>query len=146
MSRRAHRLVDELTPAEGRFLCGVLYRSLVDTPPVSNHELTDYLDVSGASVTGMSKALADEGLLTHERYHGVELTERGNRIARALLWRRCAIQEFFEDELGFVPPDDQAYRIAIELDTEQVDTLGSRVTLPCDDHCEAADRADCELL
>ena len=146
MSLSTHVVVDDLTPGEGRYLCGVLYRTLVDSPPVSNRELTDYLDVSGASVTGMVESLAEDGLLEHKRYRGVELTDRGERVARAVLWRRCAVQKFFEQGLDLTLSDDRAYRIAIELDSEQVRTVGDQVSQPCDYHCEATDPADCAVL
>jgi len=138
--------VDELTPAEGRYLCGVLYRSLQEGPPVSNRELTDYLGVSGASVTGMSKALADAGLLTHERYHGVELTARGDRLARRLLFGRCVVEACFADRFGIGLLEEQAGRIATELDATQIDTLSDCADLPCASHCEATAPADCDRL
>ncbi|WP_138006130.1 metal-dependent transcriptional regulator [Halalkalirubrum salinum] len=137
---------DELTPAEGRYLCGVLYRSLRAGPPVTNRELTDLLGVSGASVTGMSKTLADEGLLTHERYHGVTLTARGDRLARRLLWQRCAVEQCFADRLGIDLLAEQAARIATELDAAQIDSLGDCATLPCTSRCEATAPADCDQL
>ncbi|QGN06731.1 metal-dependent transcriptional regulator [Halorhabdus sp. CBA1104] len=146
MSLSTHAVVDDLTPGEGRYLCGVLYRTLVDTSPVSNRELTDYLDVSGASVTGMVESLAEEGLVKYERYRGVELTDRGERVARAVLWRRCATQQFFENELAFSLANDQAYRIAIEFDRNQVRAVGDHVDQPCEYHCEATDASDCDVL
>jgi DtxR family Mn-dependent transcriptional regulator len=146
MSQHTHAVVDDLTPAEGRYLCGVLYRTLVDTTPVSNRELTDYLGVSGSSVTGMIESLAEEELLEYERYRGVELTDRGESVARAILWRRCAIQEFFENELGLSLPDSRAYRIAFEFEDEEVRTVGDRVDQPCEYHCEATDPDDCAVL
>ncbi|WP_258560331.1 metal-dependent transcriptional regulator [Halorhabdus salina] len=141
-----HAIVDDLTPAEGRYLCGVLYVTLVDTPPVSNRDLTDYLDVSGASVTGMVESLAETDLLEHERYRGVELTDRGEAVARAVLWRRCVTQQFFEKEFGFSLSNEQAYQIAIEFDRDQVRSVGDRVEQPCEYNCEATDPADCDVL
>jgi len=137
---------DEVTAAEGRYLCGVLYRRLQDGSPVSNRELTDYLGVSGASVTGMSKALADAGLLTYERYHGVELTVRGDRLARRLLFGRCAVEACFADRFGIELLAEQAGRIATELDATQIDSLSDRADLPCTSHCEATTPADCDRL
>ncbi|WP_135665158.1 metal-dependent transcriptional regulator [Halorhabdus rudnickae] len=139
-------VVDDLTPAEGRYLCGVLYRTLVGSTPVSNHELTEYLGVSGASVTGMIESLAAERLLEYERYRGVELTDRGEWVARAVLWRRCAIQKFFEQGLGLSLKDNRAYRIGFELSREQVRTIGDRTDQPCRDHCEASSAAECDVF
>jgi DtxR family Mn-dependent transcriptional regulator len=47
-----------------------------------------------ASVTGMVKHLAAEGLLKHKPYHGVTLTDRGRQAALATL-RRHRILELF---------------------------------------------------
>lgn len=141
-----HAIVDDLTPAEGRYLCGVLYLTLVDSPPVSNRDLTDYLDVSGASVTGMVESLAEKNFLEHERYRGVELTDYGEAVARAVLWRRCTTQQFFEREFGFSMSNDRAYRIAIEFDHDQVRSVSDRVEKPCEYHCEATDADDCNVL
>ena len=143
---QTHAVVDDLTAGEGRYLCGILYRSLVDSPPVSNRELTDYLGVSGASVTGMIESLAEDGLVEHERYRGVELTEHGEAVARAILWRRCAMQQYFDDELGLSLPDNRAYRIAFELERDQVKVVGDRVEQPCEYHCEATDPDDCDVF
>ncbi|WP_136689729.1 metal-dependent transcriptional regulator [Halorhabdus amylolytica] len=146
MSLRTHDVVDDLTPGEGRYLCGVLYRTLVDSPPVSNRELTDYLDVSGASVTGMVESLAEQELVEYERYHGVELTDRGERVARAVLWRRCAVQTFFEQGLDLSLSDSRAYRIGFELSREQIRAIGDRTDQPCRYHCEASSAAECDVF
>ena len=146
MSHTDTHSVGEVTPAERRYLCGVLYRSLQTGSPVSNRELTDYLGVSGASVTGMSKALADDGLLTHERYQGVELTARGDRLARILLRRQCAVEQCFADRLGIRLQEQQASSIATELEAAQIDTLSDDTGLPCESHCEATTPADCDRL
>jgi DtxR family Mn-dependent transcriptional regulator len=138
--------VDALTPSEQRYLRGVLSRSLRAGSPVTNRELTDRLGVSGASVTGMSKTLANKGLLRHERYHGVELTARGDRLARRLLWRRCAVEQCFANRLGIDLLAEQAARIATELDPAQIAVLGDCASLPCESRCEATAPADCDRL
>ena len=138
--------VDALTPGEQRYLCGVLSRSLQAGSPVTNRELADLLGVSGASVTGMSKTLADKGVLRHERYHGVELTVRGDRLARRLLWRQCAVEQCFANRLGIELLAKQAARIATELDPAQIDVLSNCAKLPCESRCEATVPADCDRL
>ncbi|ERH07790.1 MAG: Mn-dependent transcriptional regulator, partial [Halonotius sp. J07HN4] len=119
MSDSDHQSVDAVTPAEERYLCGVLSQRLQTGPPVGNHELTDLLGVSGASVTEMSKTLADDGLVTYERYQGVDLTVRGEWLARRLLWRRCVVEHCFADRLGIQLLVTQAARIASELTAAQ---------------------------
>ncbi len=48
---------------------------------VSTNAIAERLSVAAASVTGMVKKLAGMGLLAHEPYQGVALTEAGRLIA-----------------------------------------------------------------
>jgi DtxR family Mn-dependent transcriptional regulator len=135
-----------VSPGEGRYLCGLLYRTLLEDPPVGNGELAGYLDVSGASVTEMIETFAQEGLVSYEPYKGAELTDRGERIAREILWRRCAVQRFFERSAGIELDDEQAYRIGCLLARSDVRGLSDRIDQPCEDYCEATEAADCDVL
>src|SRR5581483_11365785 len=47
----------------------------------STNALAARLDVTPAAVSGMLRKLAGLGLVQHERYHGVRLTERGRLVA-----------------------------------------------------------------
>lgn len=133
-----------VSPGEGRYLCGILSKSLRDDPPVTNGDLAASLDVSGASVTEMIDGFDDRELVTYAPYRGADLTEEGERLARKILWRRCTVQQFFEDEAGISMTDDQAYRIANELHAEDLRTLGDIVEQDCVDGCEATDVSDCK--
>ena len=136
----------QVSPGEGRYLCGILYNSLQEDPPITNGDLAEYLDVSGASVSEMIEAFDDRELVTYAPYRGAELTDEGERLARMILWRRCTVQRFFEQEAGITLSDDQAYRIANELPAEDLRTLGALVEQDCVDRCEATDVAECEGL
>ena len=45
---------------------------------VSNKEISLGLGIAAGSVTEMISKLADEGLVVHEPYAGISLTEKGN--------------------------------------------------------------------
>ncbi|MFT4889291.1 MAG: DtxR family Mn-dependent transcriptional regulator [Halobacteriales archaeon] len=135
-----------VSPGEGRYLCGILSKSLRGDPPVTNGALAASLDVSGASVSEMIEGFDDRELVSYAPYEGAELTEEGERVARMILWRRCTVQQFFEDEAAISLTDDQAYRIANELEAEDLRTLGHLVGQDCVDRCEATDVSDCEGL
>jgi DtxR family Mn-dependent transcriptional regulator len=49
--------------------------------PVGTSALADGLGVSPGTVTAMLKRMAELGLVEHEPYHGVALTESGERVA-----------------------------------------------------------------
>src|SRR5581483_6940094 len=63
--------------------------------------LAERLNVAPASVTGMVRRLAEQGLLTHERYRGVRLTPLGRRSALRTLRRHRVIEAYLVRALGY---------------------------------------------
>src|SRR6478609_5254847 len=49
--------------------------------PATTNDIALQLRVSAASVSGMVRRLADQGLITHEPYRGVRLTSDGRQAA-----------------------------------------------------------------
>jgi DtxR family transcriptional regulator, Mn-dependent transcriptional regulator len=56
--------------------------------------------VQPSSVTGMVKRLAELQLVTNQRYHGVQLTPAGERVALHVLRRRRLIEQYLVEVLG----------------------------------------------
>jgi len=135
-----------VSPGEGRYLCGLLYRTLLDEPPIGNGELAEHLDVSGASVSEMIDAFDEAGLVEYEPYRGASLTEDGERLAREILWRRCVVSRFFQRSSGVELADDQAYKIGCLLDEADVEALARQVNQPCFIRCQANSVDDCGEL
>ena len=48
---------------------------------VSTNTLAERLEITPGSASGMVRKLADQGLVEHERYHGVRLTDAGRTLA-----------------------------------------------------------------
>jgi len=67
-------------------------------------EIAEHLKVSRPSVTGALKNLGARGLVVHEPYGHVILTEEGARIAREVERRHIAIRDFLTAVLE-VPAD-----------------------------------------
>jgi DtxR family Mn-dependent transcriptional regulator len=67
---------------------------------VSTNDLAERLGVTPGSVSAMVRKLADLGLVEHERYHGVRLTEHGRRVALEVLRHHRLIELFLAEELG----------------------------------------------
>ncbi len=63
--------------------------------------LAAHLNVAPASVTGMIRRLAEQGLLTHERYRGVRLTAEGRRGALRTIRRHRIIETYLVQALGY---------------------------------------------
>lgn len=68
---------------------------------VSTSALAQHLDRSPASVTNMVKSLAEQGLVEHEPYRGVRLSEEGEREALRIIRRHRVIEAYLIERLGY---------------------------------------------
>jgi DtxR family transcriptional regulator, Mn-dependent transcriptional regulator len=66
----------------------------------STNGLAALLDVRPGSVSGMLRKLAALGLVEHERYRGVRLTERGRRVALEVIRHHRLLELFLVENLG----------------------------------------------
>lgn len=63
-------------------------------------DIAHELDVKMPSVTGALRSLAAKGLVRHQPYESVELTEEGLVFARSIAHRHSAVKEFLTSVLG----------------------------------------------
>ncbi|NJD10390.1 MAG: metal-dependent transcriptional regulator [Gemmatimonadetes bacterium] len=87
--------------------------------------IAERLVVAPASVTGMVRRLAAQGLLTHQRYHGVRLTESGRRGALRTLRRHRVIEAYLVRALGY--GWDEVHQEAEQLEHAASDALVDRM-------------------
>lgn len=73
----------------------------MESSPVSTSALAQLLERSPASVTNMIKSLAERGLVEHEPYHGVRLSEAGEREALRIIRRHRVIEAYLIEKLGY---------------------------------------------
>ncbi|MBV8561764.1 MAG: metal-dependent transcriptional regulator [Actinobacteria bacterium] len=66
----------------------------------STNALAERLDVRPASVSGMLKKLDALGLVEHEPYRGVRLTERGRLVALEVIRHHRLLELFLVESLG----------------------------------------------
>jgi len=59
-------------------------------------DVSRYMNVSAPSVTKMLKKLDERGYLEYEKYHGINLTKKGNQIANTVKQKHSILLEFFE--------------------------------------------------
>src|SRR5271169_5001762 len=67
---------------------------------VSTNDLAERLGVTPGSVSAMVRKLADLGLVEHEPYRGVRLTQEGRAVALEVLRHHRLIELFLAQELG----------------------------------------------
>ena len=96
-------------------------------PVVRVRDLARYLGVRMASVTGMVKTLAKDGLVVYKPYGYVLLTDEGRSQAERVLHRHKAIKEFLVSVLGVVSEraEEVACRLEHVLDGEMVERFAA---------------------
>ena len=67
-------------------------------------DIAEHLGVTKSGVTSMIRSLAARGLVDHERYGCVELTEEGRRFAETTESSRHVLEAFLTDILGVPAP------------------------------------------
>jgi DtxR family transcriptional regulator, Mn-dependent transcriptional regulator len=75
--------------------------ALADTQVVGTQALADKIGVKPASVSEMLKKLGELGLVEHERYRGVRLTEAGYKIALEILRHHRLLEAYLCEALGY---------------------------------------------
>ena len=103
--------------------------------PATTNDIALRLDISPASVSGMMRRLADQGLITHEPYRGVRLTVDGRRAALRTLRRHRILECYLTEVLGY-PWDrvhDEAERLEHAASEELIERMASALGDPMHD-------------
>lgn len=98
-------------------------------------EIARALHIAPASVSGMVRRLAEQGLIAHERYRGVRLTTKGRRAALRTLRRHRVIEAYLAEALGY-PWDrvhDEAELLEHAASDELVDRMAAAIGEPATD-------------
>lgn len=96
-----------------------------DGDAAATTELAARLGVAPASVTGMVRRLAAQGLLSHTPYRGVRLTVAGRRAALTTLRRHRVLEAYLATALGV--PGDRLHAEAERLEHAASDDLVDRM-------------------
>ena len=59
-------------------------------------DISRYMNVSPPSVTNMLQKLDESGYLEYEKYHGINLTEKGKQTANTIRQKHGILLDFFE--------------------------------------------------
>ena len=102
-----------------------IYEAELSGSAAATNDIANRLQIAPASVTGMVRRLADQGLLAYERYRGVRLTDAGRRAALRTLRRHRVIEAYLVQALGY--PWDQVHPEAERLEHAASDELIDRM-------------------
>lgn len=96
-----------------------------DGAPVSTNALAERLHVTAGSASAMVKRLADLGLVSHEPYHGVSLTDEGRRMALEVIRHHRLLELYLNEHLGV--PWDRVHEEAEALEHVISEDLEARI-------------------
>jgi DtxR family Mn-dependent transcriptional regulator len=102
MASREHASIR--SPAVEDYAKAIYALELRDGEAVSTNALADRLGVTAASASGMVKRLGELGLVEHQPYRGVSLTEDGRRVALEVMRHHRLLELYLVKTLG-VPWD-----------------------------------------
>ena len=93
--------------------------------PVATSRIAGRLGLSAAAVTAMVKRLAEQKLLRHEPYYGVQLTASGELAALRVIRRHRVLELFLTEVLGYAW--DRVHEEAERLEHAASDELIERL-------------------
>ena len=117
--------VDELTAVAQDYLKVIWSANEWGDPPITTKGLAARLGTTQANVSDTVKRLAAQGLVTYESYRPVRLTERGERLAVAMVRRHRLIEAFLVGVLNY--RWDEVHDEAEALEHAASDTLIDRI-------------------
>ncbi|HEX6051847.1 MAG TPA: metal-dependent transcriptional regulator [Gemmatimonadaceae bacterium] len=124
------RLADLTAPVEDYLKA--IYEIELSHEAAATNDIAHRLQIAPASVSGMVRRLADQGLLAYERYRGVRLTDRGRRAALRTIRRHRVIEAYLVKALGYAWDEvhAEAERLEHSASDELVDRMAAAIGEP----------------
>jgi len=91
----------------------------------STNEISEHLDNKAGTVTDMLKRLAEKKLINYQKYKGVLLTSKGEKLAIAIVRKHRLWEVFLMEKLKF--RWDEVHEIAEQLEHIKSDDLVNRL-------------------
>ena len=113
----------------------VIYKLERESGSAQTSAIAEALSIAPPSVSGMVKRLADNGLVTHTPYRGVELTETGRSQALKMLRRHRVLESYLIENLGYDWDDvhQEAERLEHAVSDELIERMASNLGNPTHD-------------
>ncbi len=110
----------------------VIYTIEQSGSAAATNDIASKLSIAAASVSGMVRRLADQGLVSYERYRGVRLTEAGRRAALRTIRRHRVIEAYLNKALNYAwdRVHEEAERLEHAASDELIDRMAEAIGEP----------------
>jgi DtxR family Mn-dependent transcriptional regulator len=103
-----------LSLVEENYLKAIYHLSGAGKSPVSTNALADNMNNKAASVTDMLKKLSSKGVISYEKYHGVNISNKGKDAALKVIRKHRLWETFLVEKLNF--NWDEVHEVAEQLE------------------------------
>ncbi|MFF2050117.1 metal-dependent transcriptional regulator [Leifsonia sp. NPDC058194] len=137
--------VSDLSPVAQDYLKFIWSATEWEGDPVTVKQLSERMGVRAATVSDGIRRLTEQGLLAHEPYGGIELTDDGRRHAVAMVRRHRLIETFLVEQLGYGWDEvhDEAEVLEHAVSDDLVERIDRRLGFPArDPHGDPIPTAD----
>lgn len=117
--------MNTLSITEENYLKAIFKLSEKSNKNISTNNIAAETQTKAASVSDMIRKLSEKKLINYEKYHGVQLTDKGKKIAIALIRKHRLWEVFLVEKLQF--NWDQVHEVAEELEHVSSPLLVSRL-------------------
>ncbi|MCV7194859.1 manganese-binding transcriptional regulator MntR [Mycolicibacterium brumae] len=125
----------DLTSAAQDYLKTIWTAQEWSSDKVSTKMLAEKLSVSASTVSEAIRRLADQGLVDHEKYGAVTLTDAGRSVALAMVRRHRLLETFLVNELGYGWDEvhDEAEILEHAVSDQMLDRIDAKLGHPTRD-------------
>jgi DtxR family Mn-dependent transcriptional regulator len=114
-----------MTSSEENYIKVIYHLSVASSKGVSTNAIAEELKTKASSVTDMIKKLSDKNFISHQKYYGVTLTEKGKKEAKMIVRKHRLWEVFLVEKLGF--SWDEVHDIAEELEHIKSEKLTNKL-------------------
>lgn len=104
----------ELSLAEENYLKSIYHLAENGNGEVSTNSISEDLNTKPASVSDMMRKLSNKGVVDYKKYKGVNISEKGKKVALNVIRKHRLWEVFLLEKLGF--KWDQVHDIAEQLE------------------------------
>jgi len=115
---------DKLSASQEDYL-EAIYHISVEKMAARAKDISNYLDVSASSVTGALRTLAKMKLINYAPYDLITLTDDGRLVAKEVVRRHQALEQFLVNVLGVEP--EEADEAACQMEHSVPKTIVNRL-------------------
>lgn len=120
------------TISKENYLKSIYSLNLTNCENVTTSQVAQKLEITNAATSEMARKLSEQGFLTYEKYKGVELTDKGKKVALQIIRRHRLWESFLMKVLGMSWSEvhDEAERLEHNTSESLINKIDEHLDFP----------------